>query len=110
MIKQKTIAKAKVLALPECIAYEEGAIVSKRVIGKSSGNVTLFSFDKTESLSEHTVPFDALVCVLDGTASIRISSKKYRLGAGEAIVLPANKPHAVKAITRFKMMLVMIKK
>lgn len=100
---------SQVQSLNELVAYQEAAIVSSTIIRKSSGNVTLFAFDEGQSLSEHTAPFDAMVYVLDGETEIMISGKSYILKTGEAIVMPANEPHAVKAITKFKMMLVMIK-
>lgn len=91
------------------VDYQEGSIVSKEVIKKDKGTVTLFAFDKGQGLSEHTAPFDALVYVFDGKAEIRISGKPRHLKAGEIIVMPANQPHSLKAIERFKMMLVMIR-
>jgi quercetin dioxygenase-like cupin family protein len=89
--------------------YQEGSIVSKEIIRKDKGTVTLFAFDKGQGLSEHTAPFDALVYVFDGKADILISGKQHHLGVGDAIIMPADQPHALKAIERFKMMLVMIR-
>lgn len=89
--------------------YQEGAIVSRTLIKEKTGNVTLFCFDKGQELSEHTAPFDALVQVIDGKAEIIIAGNSNLLVAGEMILMPANKPHAVKAPERFKMMLTMIK-
>ena len=83
--------------------------MGKIVSWKNTGTVTLFAFDKSQGLSEHTAPFDALVYILDGKAEITISGKSSDVKAGQAIIMPANKPHALKAIERFKMMLVMIK-
>jgi quercetin dioxygenase-like cupin family protein len=97
------------LELEGLVSYQSGSVVSRTVINKPAGTVTLFAFDKGESLSEHTAPFDALVSVLDGTAEITIAGKPYALGRGGMIVMPAGKPHALKAVDRFKMMLVMIK-
>lgn len=91
------------------IDYQDGSVVSKEVIKKDKGTVTLFAFDKGQGLSEHTAPFDALVYILDGKAEITIAGKEHSLKAGEAIIMPANKPHALKAAERFKMLLIMIK-
>jgi quercetin dioxygenase-like cupin family protein len=101
--------KEKVLSSKDLIEYQEGSIVSKMLINKDVGSVTLFAFDEKQKLSEHTAPFDALVQVLDGEAEISISGKKYSLKQGDFIIIPANKPHAVIATKRFKMMLIMIK-
>lgn len=91
------------------IEYQKGSVVSRTLIDKKTGTLTLFSFDKGQGLSEHTAPFDALVYILDGEAEISISGKPFHLQAGEMIIMPANNPHALKAIERFKMMLVMIR-
>jgi quercetin dioxygenase-like cupin family protein len=95
--------------LVESIDYQEGAVVSRTLVKKSNGNVTLFAFDQGEGLSEHTTPFDALVQVLDGKAQITIGGVVYEVSAGEAVVMPADIPHALKAEVRFKMMLTMIR-
>jgi quercetin dioxygenase-like cupin family protein len=95
--------------LADLIDYQQGAVVSRTIIKKSGGTVTLFAFDKSEGLSEHTTPFDAMVFIADGEAEVRISGKENLLKAGEMIVMPANEPHSLKAITRFKMLLIMIK-
>jgi quercetin dioxygenase-like cupin family protein len=89
--------------------YSENGIVSKRILEKSTGNVTLFSFDKSQKLSEHTAPFDAMVQVLEGECEISINKKPYQLKGGDSIIMPANIPHAVLATSRFKMLLTMIK-
>jgi quercetin dioxygenase-like cupin family protein len=99
----------KVLKLKDIAAYQEHSVVSRELIRKSSGTMTVFAFDKGEGLSEHTVPFDATVYLLEGEAEIRIDGKPYSVKGGEMIIMPANKPHALKAITRYKMLLVMIK-
>ncbi len=104
---EKIIAQAG--NLNDLIDYQEGSVVSKEVIKKDKGTVTLFAFDKGQGLSEHTAPFDALVYVFDGKAQIVISGKPRHLKAGEIIIMPANKPHALKATERFKMILVMIR-
>lgn len=91
------------------VAYAEGAVVSRTIIETGGGTVTLFAFADGEGLSEHTAPFDALVNVLDGEVKITIGGKPHRLKSGESIIMPANVPHALSAVTAFKMMLVMIK-
>lgn len=91
------------------IGYQEGSVVSKVVLAKETGNITLFAFDKGQGLSEHTAPFDAFVYIMDGTAEITISGEKHILKQGEMIIMPANEPHALDAVEQFKMMLVMIK-
>jgi quercetin dioxygenase-like cupin family protein len=91
------------------VAYQDGSIVSKEIIKKSTGTVTIFAFDQGQGLSEHTAPFDAMVQIVDGEAEIIISGESHHLKEGETIIMPAGKPHALKALTKFKMMLVMIK-
>ncbi len=91
------------------IDYQDGAVVSREVIRKRTGTVTLFAFDKGQGLSEHTAPFDALVHIVDGEADITISGKTFRVREGEMIIMSANKPHALKAVKRFKMVLTMIR-
>ncbi|MFH1052563.1 MAG: cupin domain-containing protein [bacterium] len=91
------------------LGYTDGSIISKMIIKKEAGNVTLFSFDKGQSLSEHTAPFDALVQIVDGKAEIHIDKVPYVLNEGESIVMPADHPHAVVALEKFKMLLTMIK-
>lgn len=100
---------ARVMKLIDLVNYQDGAIVSRTIIDRKSGTLTLFAFDKGQGLSEHTAPFDALVSLLDGAAEITISGKAFQLKAGEIIIMPANVPHALKATEKFKMMLVMIK-
>jgi quercetin dioxygenase-like cupin family protein len=95
--------------LMDMVDYKEGSVVSKALIKKKTGTVTLFSFDQGEGLSEHTAPFDALVHVLDGQVEITISGKPVTLNQGEMIIMPADEPHALKAVEKFKMMLTMIK-
>ena len=99
----------EVLNLEGMLDYQEGSIVSRALIDKDIGSVTLFAFDKDQGLSEHTAPFDALVQVIDGKVDITISGKKFNLTKGQAIIMPANEPHALKALEKFKMMLTMIK-
>ena len=105
-----TAPKSEILHLAELVEYNEGAVVSRQITKADAGNVTLFAFDEEQELSEHTAPFDALVHVLDGEAEISISGKPYHLKAGNAIIMPANEPHAIRALTRFKMLLTMIRK
>lgn len=95
--------------LNNLVDYQDGAVVSKEIIKKDAGSVTLFAFDKGQGLSEHTAPFDALVYIFDGKAEITVVGKQHSLKAGETMIMPANKPHALKAVERFKMLLVMIK-
>ena len=95
--------------LIEMIDYQEGSVVSRTIVKKEKGTVTLFAFDKDEGLSEHTAPFDALVYVVDGEAEITVSGTASRVKRGEMILLPAGEPHALTAIERFKMLLIMIK-
>lgn len=95
--------------LTKLAEYQSGSVVSKSLLAKKTGNITLFAFDKGEGLSEHTAPFDAFVHILDGVAEITISGKKSILKSGEMIIMPANTPHALKAIEPFKMLLIMIK-
>jgi quercetin dioxygenase-like cupin family protein len=99
----------QVLKLLDLTDYQAGSIVSRTIIDKKTGTVTLFAFDQGQGLSEHTAPFDALVCLLDGEAEITISGRPFRLKAGEMLIMPANEPHALKAVQRFKMMLTMIR-
>lgn len=105
----KNNAMTEVVNFKELIAYASGSVVSKQIIKKDTGNVTLFAFDKGEGLSEHTAPFDAMVQILDGEAEIRIGGKPYLVKAGESIIMPANISHALKATEQFKMLLTMIK-
>lgn len=100
---------AQVVNPSELVAYQDGAVVSREIVSQKTGTVTLFAFDEGQGLSEHTAPFDALVIVLDGEAEITIAGAPYRVRAGEMILMPAHKPHALKAVRRFKMMLVMIR-
>lgn len=91
------------------VSYQDGAVVSKEIIRKETGTVTLFAFDKGQGLSEHTAPFDAMVYIVDGESLITINSEPHTVKSGELIVMPAGKPHALKAVEKFKMLLVMIK-
>jgi quercetin dioxygenase-like cupin family protein len=93
----------------DLIEYQEGSVVSREIIRKDTGTVTIFAFDKGEGLSEHTAPFDALVQIIDGKAEITISGKKNILEKGEMIIMPADEPHALKALEKYKMILTMIR-
>jgi len=95
--------------LTEIAEYQEGSVVSTTIINKLTGTVTLFAFDKGQGLSEHTAAYDALVQILDGEAEITVSGNPFQLQEGEMLIMPANEPHALRAVTRFKMMLTMIK-
>jgi quercetin dioxygenase-like cupin family protein len=99
----------KVNRLTDLLHYQSGSVVSRVLLKNKGGTVTLFAFSKGEGLSEHTAPFDALVQVIDGEANIYIAGEEFRVGAGEVITLPANRPHAVTALTDFKMLLIMIR-
>jgi quercetin dioxygenase-like cupin family protein len=107
--KPKGLAGAEVTTAAELVNYQDGAIVSREIIKKPTGSVTLFAFDEGQGLSEHTSPFDALVQVVEGAAEIMISSQSHPLQGGEMILLPAGQPHALKALKRFKMILTMIR-
>jgi quercetin dioxygenase-like cupin family protein len=104
-----TTPSAQPLKLADLVEYQDGSVVSRIVVKAETGNVTLFAFDEGQDLSEHTVPFDGLVHVLDGEVEIKISGKPFHLRSGDAIVMPAREPHAVRAVTRFKMLLTMIR-
>jgi len=101
--------KAKVFSFNDSIEYASGGILSKTVLKKETGNISLFSFAKGEALSEHTAPFDAMIQVVDGKAEIIIGGKPFILEAGQTIIMPANIPHAVNAMEKFKMVLTMIR-
>lgn len=100
---------SEVADLKQLIDYQSSAVVSSTLIDKQVGTVTLFAFDKDQGLSEHTAPYDALVQIVEGKALVTIAGEEFNLEAGEIIIMPANIPHAVKAIEKFKMLLVMIR-
>jgi len=100
---------AQVLRLVDLVDYQKGSVVSRTLIDKKAGTVTLFAFDEGEGLSEHTAPFDALVYIVDGEAEVVIAGKPLMLRDGDMVVMPANKPHALRATKRFKMVLIMIR-
>ena len=107
--KEEEILKARTFDLIDLTQYQTGSIVSREIISKKTGTVTLFAFDKDQHLSEHTAPFDALVLCLEGEAEIIISGHAHRVKQGQMIIMPSNKPHALKAIEKFKMVLIMIR-
>ena len=97
------------ICLDKAVSYQKNSVVSQEIIKKQTGTVTLFAFDKGQGLSEHTAPFDALVYIIDGSAVITIAGKAHTVKKGDYIILPANKPHALQAEKKFKMMLTMIR-
>ena len=105
----KKVEKGKAVGLDSLVGYQEGAVVSRTVIDKPVGTVTVFSFDEGEGLSEHTAPYDAMVLVVDGEAEIKIAGKANAVKAGEMFIIPAGRPHALRAASRFKMLLVMVR-
>ena len=109
MSEENQPAKPEVKQLIDLLQYQDGSIVSRVLLKNKGGTVTLFAFDEDEGLSEHTAPFDALVTLLDGEADIQIDSEHFSVHKGETITLPANHPHAIKAVTNFKMLLMMIR-
>jgi quercetin dioxygenase-like cupin family protein len=108
-METREFKKSNVFMFDKSIEYSDGGIVSKTVLTKQTGNISLFSFDKGEALSEHTAPFDAMIQVVDGKGEVIIGGESFILTTGESIIMPANITHAVKAIERFKMVLTMIK-
>lgn len=104
---EKLIAQA--IRLTDLVDYQEDSVVSRTIIDQKTGTVTIFAFDEGQGLSEHIAPFDALVYLLDGEAEIAISGKPLRLKEGEMVIMPANKPHALRALKKFKMILTMIR-
>ena len=105
----KTFEKATVLSFKEMIDYAQGGVVSKQVLKNSAGNITLFSFDKEEGLSEHSTPYDALVEVIEGVVEITIGGEKFTISEGDSVIMPATVPHSLHGVERFKMLLTMIK-
>jgi quercetin dioxygenase-like cupin family protein len=103
------VPKSEILKFADLVAYQDDAVVSRQITKAEAGNVTLFAFEQGQELSEHTAPFDALVHVLEGEAEIKISGQPYLLKAGEGILMPADQPHVVRAVKKFKMLLTMIK-
>ncbi|MDQ2855902.1 MAG: cupin domain-containing protein [Acidobacteriota bacterium] len=106
---ESAVGSPEVKQLVDLLQYQDGSVVSRVLLKNKGGTVTLFAFDVGEGLSEHTAPFDALVMVTDGEAAIEIAGKSFKVRQGETIILPANRPHALRAVTRFKMLLTMIR-
>ena len=106
---QNQMPGAEVARLGDLVNYQEGAVVSRTLVKRQTGTITVFAFDAGQGLSEHTAAFDALVQIIEGNAEIMISGKPFPVESGEALLLPANQPHAVTALTRFKMLLTMIR-
>jgi len=109
MTKTQENLLGQALDLKGLISYQEGSVVSKTLVDRGIGTITLFSFDAGQGLSEHTAPFDAFVQIVDGEAEVTISGEKHTVRAGEIIIMPADKPHALRAEKRFTMLLVMIR-
>ncbi|HZM03333.1 MAG TPA: cupin domain-containing protein [Candidatus Saccharimonadales bacterium] len=107
--KPKGLPDGEIAKAAELVNYQDGAIVSHEIVKKSTGKVTIFAFDEGQGLSEHTAPFDALVHVLEGEAAITVAGQPHCLHGGEMILMPAQQPHALKALKRFKMILTMIR-
>ena len=105
----KDIKASEIFRLNDSIGYQDGAVVSRTILKKDTGTVTLFAFDQGQGLSRHSAPFDAIVHLIEGTALITIGESTYDLSAGDMIIMPANIPHAVQATGKFKMLLTMIK-
>jgi quercetin dioxygenase-like cupin family protein len=101
--------RGKALKLKDLVEYQDGTVASRMIINNPAGSITLFSFDEDEGLSEHTAPYDAVVTILDGECEVWVAGETHRMGEGETIIFPANAPHALSAITRFKMSLTMIR-
>jgi quercetin dioxygenase-like cupin family protein len=107
--KSEKTLESQASNLSGLISYQEGSVVSRTLIDKNAGTVTLFAFDQNQGLSEHTAPYDALVLVIEGQADFTIAGKHVKLKQGEVTIMPANKPHALVAASQFKMLLTMIK-
>jgi len=109
MSEKKGVATGEKLNLVNLAGYQDGAVVSRTVVDKPVGTITAFAFDIGEGLSEHTAPYDAIVQILDGEAEVNMEGKVQTVSAGEMVIMPANKPHSMRAVKRFKMLLVMIR-
>jgi quercetin dioxygenase-like cupin family protein len=107
--KKREDLKGKVLSLKDLVQYQEGSVASRMIINRKAGSITLFSFDENEGLSEHTSPYDATVTILEGECEVWVTGQTFQLREGDTIIFPANAPHALSAITRFKMSLTMIR-
>lgn len=106
--KKREEIKGKVLRLKDLVNYQDGTVASRMIISHKTGNITLFSFDENEGLSEHIAPYDAVVTILDGECEVWIAGQTFHMKKGETIIFPANVSHALSAITKFKMVLTMI--
>ena len=106
---KREMPTAEVVRMIELVNYQEGAVVNRTLVNRATATITLFAFDEGQGLSEHTAPFDAVALLLEGEAEIAVSGKPLRTLAGEAVLMPANQPHSLKALTRFKMLLTMIR-
>jgi quercetin dioxygenase-like cupin family protein len=109
MSEETDALRGNPLTMIDLIAYQEGSVVSRTLIDKKIGTVTVFAFGAGQGLSEHTVPYDAMVQILDGDAEVTIAGTVHRLATGQMIIMPAGKPHSIKAVRKFKMLLVMIR-
>ncbi len=107
--KKREELKGKVIRLKDLVGYADGTVASRMIISRKAGNITLFSFDENEGLSEHASPYDALVTILEGECEVWVSGPTYQMKEGDTIIFPANVPHALSAITKFKMSLTMIR-
>jgi quercetin dioxygenase-like cupin family protein len=106
---KREMPAGEVVCLTELVNYQEGAVLSRTLVSRGAGTVTLFAFDEGQGLSEHTAPFDALAHLLEGNAEIIVSGKPLVTNAGEAVLMPAHQPHSLKALTKFKMLLTMVR-
>lgn len=107
--KKREELKGKVIRLSDLVSYADGTVASRMIISRRAGSITLFSFDENEGLSEHTAPYDATVTILEGECEVWVAGTTCSMKAGETIIFPANVPHALSAVTRFKMSLTMIR-
>ena len=107
--KKREELYAKVIVLKDIVSYQDGTVASRMLVNKKAGSITAFSFDENEGLSEHTAPYDAVVTILDGECEVWVAGQTFQMKEGETIIFPANVPHALSAITRFKMTLTMIR-
>jgi quercetin dioxygenase-like cupin family protein len=107
--KKREELYAKVLSLKDVVGYHDGTVASRMIINKKAGSITVFSFDENEGLSEHTSPYDAVVTIIDGECEVWVAGQTLQMKEGQTIIFPANAPHALSAITKFKMTLTMIR-
>ena len=107
--KKRDELRGKVLTLKDLVDYQDGTVASRMIVNTKAGSITLFSFDEDEGLSEHTAPFDAVVTILDGECEVWVQGVTYQMKEGDTIIFPAGIPHALSAVTRFKMSLTMIR-